>query len=79
MQRHLVSLNPIDKSIAGRRRLLKWEKPRAVPAPGRGPPAKQVFAGGMVCELDDADLDEARSFCDVEILASQGSPDDEAT
>lgn len=68
---HLAMLNPGD-SMEGMRRLLKWGKLRDVPNRDGSGQSRQLFAEGMLCEIDDADLEEARSFCSVEILASKG-------
>jgi hypothetical protein len=45
-------------------RLLKWEKPRGIPN-------KEIYAEGMVCELDDSDIAEAEEFCEVTIHATK--------
>lgn len=71
---HLVTLSPRER-FAGMRRLLKWKSLRAVPD-GEGGRARHVLRDGMLCEIDDGDLEEARSFCDVTIHASKpgGTP-----
>ncbi len=67
---HLVVLKPRE-AFAGMRRLLKWDKARAVPVPGCDVVARQLVGPGMACEIDDEDLVAAATFCDVVILATK--------
>lgn len=67
---HLVVLQP-PQTFAGIRRLLRWDKPRAI-TDNEGNHAKKILPQGMVCELDDADLPRAHELCNrVTIIASK--------
>ena len=69
MKIHLVMLTP--HGFEEMRRLLKWDKVRGVPRPEGDAVGKLIYAEGMVCEIDDADLVEAGSFCQVRILSTK--------
>lgn len=73
MTAHLVQIDSIGKGLEGRRALLRWKKARGVPEPDApdGPRSKKLLAGGMVCEIDAEDLEEARTFGEVQIIATK--------
>ena len=62
----LVILKP--SSMGGMRDLIKSKKTRGIPSPGSGVITKIVAADGMLCEVDEADLDWCREFCEVEVV-----------
>lgn len=71
---HLVMLKPFGP-IDGMRRLLKWKAARSIPD-GKGGRSLKIYEEGMHCEIDDANLKEARSFCWVTIQSSKEVEED---
>lgn len=74
---HLVLLRPKQGQASFRelRRILAWPKARSVPAPN--PEGDSLVLGrpiqddGVLCEVDDADLAEACSLFEVEIVRTK--------
>ena len=66
---HFVVLKP-HGPIDGMRRLLKWKATRGVPLPN-GSVVRELLESGMLGEIDDADLEEARTFCRVEVVSTK--------
>lgn len=60
---HLAILEPADAN--GMYRLLKWDAIRP------SPDGIRIGADGALCEIDDKDLPEARTFCKVKIIDSK--------
>ena len=66
---HLAMLDPFKPGDMYR--LLNWDAPCGVPAKTGSGVVRQIFSDGMLCSLNDKDLEEAQSFCRVKILATK--------
>lgn len=77
---HLVLLRPkkAQASFEELRRILAWPKARGVPSPN--PAGSGLILGrpiqndGVLCEIDDDDITEARSLFEVEIVKTKEIP-----
>ena len=71
MKVHLVTIAPNDTPnfIESARRILNWNKARGVPG-SVGPGQifmRRLLMEGMLCEIDDSNLEEARALGTVTI------------